>query len=289
MSPSAFPIHQALAARHGDAEVRWLGQSADFDERLKPLLEALAVGFGPRPEGVGCPEAWIVLPRRGPLPILARVADLGEAGCPPAALGFQFLTLTLADFGSAGGDAFRLIQAAPPIWHLRGALPTLTGARLLELKPLAEVVRILKSEDSPLLLGSVQALLDGSRLAFRRREPANNLVAGLWSLLPFRNRLEFSAATFAFGNALKWNVLAIPEPRPEEFDHRWLSEEQAGNYPEGRYELGLQLAAEADDEPALVKLLMRRTRADTLRMGLWMLGGMVAATAAFGALRMLRP
>ena len=51
----------------------------------------------------------------------------------------------------------------------------------------------------------------------------------------------------------------------------YLTEEQAKDYPEGRYELDLQIAAEADDQAGLEHLFARRSRAQVLRMGLILL------------------
>ena len=55
-----------------------------------------------------------------------------------------------------------------------------------------------------------------------------------------------------------------------------LTADQCRDYPEGRYELALQIAVEAGDQVELDRLFARRTSAETLRLALYMLGAAVA-------------
>lgn len=289
MDSHAFPIHQALAARYGDAEVRWLAHSSEFDVALQVPLGEIALKFGPRPSGTRCPEAWLVLPKVGAWAVLARVGDLGPNPSAPAALGFQFLILTTADYAATGADAFRLVQNASACWERRGTLPQLTGQPASRLRTIEEVTGALQREDGPLLLGATQALLDGSCIALQRDQPANDLFPALWMLLPYRNRVQFSVATFVFSNDLGLTILATPPQARIDYDYRYLSAAQAEYYPEGRYELNLQCAVESGDEPAMQRLFLRRTRADTLRMALWLLAGMLSATLVLALIKIIRP
>ena len=45
-----------------------------------------------------------------------------------------------------------------------------------------------------------------------------------------------------------------------------VSDEQAGDYPQGRYELGLQIAVESGDEAELARLLSRRSSRQAMRL-----------------------
>jgi hypothetical protein len=78
-------------------------------------------------------------------------------------------------------------------------------------------------------------------------------------------------ASFAFCNALEFHAVATPNATREEFGS-YHTEESAGDYPEGRYELALQTAVEAGDQHALDRLFARRTPAETMRLGLDLLG-----------------
>jgi len=63
-------------------------------------------------------------------------------------------------------------------------------------------------------------------------------------------------------------------PNREAYDG-YLTEEQAADYPQGRYELSLQTAAEAGDQGELDALFARRSRAQTWRLGWLLLAVMV--------------
>lgn len=281
-------VPQALLVRDDALAVRWLAQSPELPLEHRAALEQIVVAFGPRPIGIRCPEAFLILPEPQGRVYLVRVADLGPTADPPVALGFHFLILTRSDYEETNAEAFEILRAQPALWERRGDLPLAALPRSLQLRSLGEVEAVLRQPEGPLLLGSTQALLDGSRLAFRRDLPANESFAGLWKLIPYRSAVELRLATFAFSNALSWNILAGPALDPNEYDYRYLSEPQAENYPEGRYELSLQIAVEAGDEAAMRRLLLRRTRKDTLRMALWLLTGMMLASLVFGLVRAFR-
>jgi hypothetical protein len=123
----------------------------------------------------------------------------------------------------------------------------------------------------PTLLGGVQALVDGGRVVFERSEPDPDVIRALWALLPATTRAGLWPASFAFGNRLGFDALVVPKAQGVEFAD-YLREEQAGDYPEGRYEHGLQVAAEAGDQKELDALFARRSRAETWRLALVLLG-----------------
>jgi hypothetical protein len=121
-----------------------------------------------------------------------------------------------------------------------------------------------------MLLGSAQVLVDGGRLVFERNAPDARLLRDLWSLLPTATRTDLWPASFAFSNGLRFHVLALPTATgPDSLGA--VTEAQAGDYPEGRYELALQLAVESDDQADLDALFARRSRAQVLRMGVALL------------------
>jgi len=113
----------------------------------------------------------------------------------------------------------------------------------------------------------VQALVDGGRLVFERPAPATELVRNFWLLLPQSVRCALWPASFAFGNALHFDVVVVPRAEPEQFAG-YVTEEQAGDYPQGYYEHNLQIAAEAGDERELAALFARRSRRETWKLGI---------------------
>jgi hypothetical protein len=77
-------------------------------------------------------------------------------------------------------------------------------------------------------------------------------------------------ATFAFSNTLGFDAVVTPDAGRDEFAG-YIRGEQAGDYPEGRYELNLQIAIESGDQSELDALLARRSRRETWRLGLFVL------------------
>jgi hypothetical protein len=147
-------------------------------------------------------------------------------------------------------------------------------AEPLPVRTVAEVQEVLQRSDGPTLLGGTQALVDGGRLVFERSTPDTDLLRRFWKLLPASTRCRLWPASFAFGNALGFHVLVVPRIHPDEWDTTYagyLREEQAGDYPEGRYELDLQTAAEAGDQRELNALFLRRSGAQTVRLALYIL------------------
>jgi hypothetical protein len=126
---------------------------------------------------------------------------------------------------------------------------------------------------SPALLGGVQVLVDGGRLVFERPAPDLGLLRGLWTLLPTTTRCQLWPASFAFGNTLPFDALVVPpavftrEPVEVAFPG-YTTEDQACDYPQGSYELNLQIAAEAGNQADLDSLFARRSWGEVWRVAL---------------------
>src|SRR5262249_33905778 len=186
-------------------------------------------------------------------------------------LGCGLRILTRQDYARLTGDPFLIADHFPPPWQQRGALSTLTWPEEpLPPRTVAQIQQVLQQGDSPTLLGGVQVLIDSGRLVFERPAPDPDLLRRLWLLLPASARSELWPASFAFGNALGFDVLVVPRANPEQYP-AYVREEQAGDYPQGRYELNLQIAAEAGDQVELDTLFARRSSAQTLRLGVLLL------------------
>ncbi|MBL8797414.1 MAG: hypothetical protein JNM56_26160 [Planctomycetia bacterium] len=280
-------IEQAL---YGNAETggyRFVSRSPGFLDAWLPLAERLCTGFGERPPGVACPGAVFAQPLGTRHVAVVQVADQGsdDAG-RPGALGFRLLVVPREDYGLWLGDPFALADRFPPPWSARGDLPTLLFPREPPSRRTVEQVRqVLKNGDSATLLGGVQALIDAGRIVFQRPAPAPDLLRQLWLLMPQSSRAEIWPATFAFGNDLRFDVLVTPRVDPARFPD-YLTEEQAGDYPQGRYELDVQIAAESGDQRALDALFTRRSSRQTLKLAVILL--VVVAVVALAA-RILQP
>ena len=145
------------------------------------------------------------------------------------------------------------------------------------------------NSESPALLGGTQVLVDGGKLVFQRPRPDPQLLQGLWTLLPSSTRCRLWPASFAFGNRLKFDVLVVPGIQPNDDYKGYTSEEQAMDYPEGRYELSLQIAAETGDQHQLDTLLRRRSVSETWKLGWILVVVMVVLLTAANVIQMFLP
>jgi hypothetical protein len=122
--------------------------------------------------------------------------------------------------------------------------------------------------------------VDGSRVAIQRTEPATELIRNLWQFLPTRTRFELTLTTMCFSEELTFQV-QVAAKLPEKLPFGYLSEDAAGSYPAGKYELGLQIAIEDGNQAELERLLGRQSSADMLRLSLQMLA-VVSVLAIIG-------
>jgi hypothetical protein len=264
-------VEQALYSKGpGD---RLLARSPGFRDDWLPEVERLCRGFGERPVGVNCPACIFAQPLGRQFVVVVQVADQGEDNAVGAGLlGFRLLLLLRPDYEGLGGDPFAIAERSPPDWHARGELPSLSWPAVpLPARTVDQVRRVLQRDNGPNLLGASQILVDGGRVAFERPAADTDLVRDLWTLLPTRTRSEIWPASFAFSNALHFHALVVPpgarDAAPADFPH-YATEREAGDYPEGRYELNLQTAAESGSQHDLDALFARRSRSEIWRLGL---------------------
>jgi hypothetical protein len=287
-----IPVEQALYVRQRSEPPRLTARSPGFREDWLAEAEWLVTAFGDRPPGLSCPAAVFAYPFGKKHVAVAHVADQAVAEGRSAPLGFHLLILPRPAYARYLGDPFMVAERFPPVWSAQGTLPELSlpavplpprsvadvrrvlqrvksGALLEdeEVSEAGEIQRTTENSVSPALLGGVQVLVDGGKLAFERPAPDAELVRGLWTLLPTANRGQLWPASFAFGNGLEFDALVTPRARPADFPG-YTTEDQAADYPEGRYELNLQMAAEAGDQRELDMLLSRRTWGETWKLAL---------------------
>lgn len=283
-------IEQAVYGAFDGGGYRFVARSPGFRDEWLAATQQVCTSFGDRPAGVAWPAALFVQPLDRHHVAIVQVADQGtdDAG-RPGALGFYVLVVPRAAYRAFGGDPFQLAERQPPSWQARGELPSLEWpAEPPPPRTVEQVRRVLRRPDGPNLLGGSQVLVDGGRVVFQRQAPDPALLRDLWCLLPTSTRGELWPATFAFGNALQFHVLAIPKAEGEEYAH-YHTEEQAGDYPEGRYELALQTAAESGDQRELEKLFARRSQAETLRLALYILAAAVVIVLVVGLMNAPQP
>jgi hypothetical protein len=284
MSDLPFLEHALYLRQDGGCTL--LARSPGFRDGWLPEGERLCTGLGPRPDGVACPRCVFARPLGRKHVAVVQAADQGQdAEGRPGPLGFHVVVLPAELYAKLGGDPFFLTDRLSPPWSARGPLeplpcpPPPPGRR-----PVAEVQQVLQAPNSATLLGGTQALLDGGKLVLERSAPDESVLRGLWTLLPTATRRDLWPATFAFGNALGFDALVVPRLDPSMFAN-YVLEEQAGDYPEGHYELAVQTAAEAGRQEDLDILFARRSYRDTKKIALFLLFAIGFLVVAFALIK----
>jgi hypothetical protein len=243
-------------------------RSDDFDEMWQSEVQRIIDGFG-LTAGVSAPEATFAtsFARR-------HVAVVSVAGRR-----FRFLVLPRVLY-SVIPDPFAIADRFTPQWETSRSLPTLEWPEEpLPHRTIAQLDAIFKHGDGPFLLGACQTLVDGGRIIIQRPEPDPKLVRALWNLLPDSTRRQTWPATFAYSNALNFSLVVLPAI--SEGDLRGhLTEDQARDYPESRYERELQVAVEHNDQRTVDRLFARRSSAETLRLAIWIVIGAAVLSIA---------
>lgn len=278
---ASIVIEQAIYGNTEQVGYRILAHSPGFGDEWLAEAEWLCAGFGNRPAGVVCPRSVFARPFGEKYVAVVQVADQGidDAG-RPGALAFYLLVVPRQAYeGLLAGDPFVLADHFRPSWEGRGELPSLTWSRDAPPHRTVEQVQdVLKGPNTAVLLGGAQALVDGGRIVFERPAPDNDLVRSLWCLLPASTRCRTWPAGFAFDNALGFDVLVVPRAEGTAYAG-YLTEQQAGDYPEGRYELAVQTAAESGNQRDLDALFARRSSGQTLKLAVILLVAVTALAA----------
>jgi hypothetical protein len=166
------------------------------------------------------------------------------------------------------GHPFALADFAPVQWSARDDYPDLDLQAFRVPHPrTADILATLQEADTPLLYGLLQCLLDGGRALLIQDESIEPLLRQVWPMVPYSTRARLRVATWADSTALYYSVLAQPRA-PEPWPAGVLLAEQLRDYPEGRYELAMQVAIENNRQHDYEALLQRRSSVYTLKLAL---------------------
>jgi hypothetical protein len=232
--------------------------SADFDPEWRALAEHIVEGFG-LPAHVSAPGCLFAVPfgRR-------QVAVVSVSGRR-----FRFLVLPRALY-EVIPDPFAIAERFPPRWEASGPLESYEWPeKPLPHRTVARLDAIFKHGEGPFLLGACQTLVDSGRIAIVRDHPEPDVCRDIWNLLPDSIRRQTWPATFAYSTVLGFGLVVLPSI-PEGGLPGYLTEDQARDYPESRYERELQMAVEHGDQRTVDRLFARRSSAETLRLALWL-------------------
>jgi hypothetical protein len=226
-------------------------------------------GFG-LPAGASCPDCLFAVPFAG-----RKVAVVSVRGRR-----FRFLVLPRALYDVIP-DPFAVADRFPPQWETGGPLEPLEWPEEpLPARTITQLDAIFKLGDGPFLLGACQALVDSGRIAVQREQPDPKLCRDVWTLIPDSTRRQTWPATFTYSTRLGFGLAVLPYV-PDGGIPGYLTEDQARDYPESRYERELQVAVEHNDQRTVDRLFARRSSSETLRLALWMVLAAVVVAAGF--------
>ena len=261
-----FSISQALLAAE-PAGPRIVAATPEFPFAWEEAAKLMVVRYGAPSADSPMSAAIFALPFG-----VGSIAVVQVAGLPSGVLGFRFLILGKPLYEALGAP-FAIADRFPPDWASRGELPMLAWpAEPLPHRTVTALQELMKTGDGPFLLGGAQALLDGTRICLKHGDSTESALRTIWQLLPARTQCTLWPATLCFNDELGFDIWAMPEP-PEKLPAGCITEEQAKDYKEGRYELALQSAIESGDQRELDRLFARRTSSEMLRLALLMVGG----------------
>ncbi|HEV8060494.1 MAG TPA: hypothetical protein VGP68_11500 [Gemmataceae bacterium] len=277
-----FP--QALIRRESDDTLSAALCSPAFETGWHTRAVAVCAAFSADPPSNNLPATLFVQRLDRNHLMIVRTQAEAKASVGPSR--FHLLIVSQRDYAALQCDPFAIADQVAPNWTAAHELPDFewqgpTPPR----RSIADVQQVLKGQNGPELLGGCQALIDGSQLLFLRSEPDSKVVRNIWMLLPYSNRQELMPSTFAWNNKLRFDIVVTTGDRTGNFAG-YMTEVQAGGYPEGRYELSLQTAAEAEDQESLEVLWSRRSRREVWRLG-FLLVAVLAILAV--ALRIMTP
>jgi hypothetical protein len=193
-----------------------LAHSPDCRSEWLTGLRAACQRFGERPAGVAEAEVRGLFALRlpgagGPWMIVGVSSPGSDDRGRPGALAFHALFLSPRDYRRTGCHPFALAGAFRTDWTNRDATRPLAAGtwaiarpRLLEPEPEPGV------PPDPTAARLAAALAQGRRVALEAAAPIDALAPQVWRLLPARVRRRATVATWAFGNANRFDLVALP-------------------------------------------------------------------------------
>ena len=189
-----------------------LARSAGCRPEWLAALKSASQRYGERPTGIADAEAVFAKRLdRGPWMIVG-VSPQGEDDAGrPGALAFHALFVGPWTFARAGADPFAFVGLLRRDWtpaDLDATLPT--GRATIPRAAYRASSDPATGVDDERRDAIVEAMTGGRRIVVQSPGPIDALARDVWKALPFRTRLRASLATWAFGNANRFDLVAMP-------------------------------------------------------------------------------
>jgi hypothetical protein len=190
-----------------------LARSAGCRPEWLAALKAACQRYGERPAGVN--DAGALFAKRidrGPWVIVGVSPQGHDDAGRPGALAFHALFVGPWTYARAGADPFAFACRLRSDWTLADLDAILPPG----LAPIRRAIGRNSSgsatPDADERRGTiVDAMVRGRRVIVHSAEPIDALARDVWRTLPFRVRLRASVATWAFDNANRFDLVALPK------------------------------------------------------------------------------
>lgn len=171
------------------------------------------------------------------------------------------------------GDPFRLVRF---LGKPQGDAHLPDGSLVVEaewgdLPEIAYFQELLKTEDSALLLGGAQALVDGGKIQLGETPQDRFRAENLWNLIPIPVRMERTVVVGDKSGDWPSDLAAAQSLLSQD---SWTAQ-RLGDYPEGRFEFSLHSAIDLKDEEGVYRLLHRKSPRQVMMMATMLLVGMI--------------
>ncbi len=171
--------------------------------------------IGEAPSGVTPSPALFALPLpSGPWAVVGVEPQGQDDRGRPGALAFHALLVEPRDYRKAGSDPFAFAGALRQDWSAGSSLDAL----IWTVEPRKES----SLPGDPRARRVVEALVRGKRVALESPTPIDGLAREVWPALPDSTRRRASVATWAFGNANRFGLVALPRLSGIELDGSYI-------------------------------------------------------------------
>src|SRR5262245_41456631 len=215
--PSAFnvPFEQAVYGSFPfwNRGYGLLARSAGCRPEWLAALRWACQRYGERPAKVADADAFFAKRLdRGPWMIVGVSPQGDDDAGRPGALAFHALFVGPWTYARAGADPFAFAGVTRRDWSTADLDATLPPGRAIIRRGTIRVVSdragsaVDERRDA-----IIEAISRGRRVAVQCAGPIDMLARDVWRALPFRVRLRASLATWAFDNANRFDLVALPK------------------------------------------------------------------------------
>ena len=190
-----------------------LARSQECRPEWLAALQVASQRYGEPPVGTAAAVGLFAMRlARGPWMIVGVSPQGRDDQDRPGALAFHALFVGRWTYAWAGADPFAFAGALRRNWSradLDATLPSgcLTVPRLR----LGRSTQPPRSHADERSAPIITALVQGRQVAVQSAEPIDMLARDVWRALPMRVRLRASVATWAFDNANRFDLVALPK------------------------------------------------------------------------------